>query len=145
MAETLILEFDGGSRGNPGPAGIGCVVRGADGTAVAGLGRFIGTATNNVAEYRALIEVMRMAREMGATSIAIRGDSELVVRQMNGQYKVKNVGLKPLFEEARELFTSFAHASIAHNYRSQNETGDALANQAMTARRDVTLADLRGQ
>lgn len=144
MNETLILEFDGGSRGNPGPAGIGCVIRAADGTALRGLGRYIGTATNNVAEYTALIVVMEEAKKLGATAIEIRGDSELVVKQMKGIYRVKHPGLKPLFETARTLFKSFAKATITHNYRDQNETGDALANKAMDQRKDVTLEDLKG-
>src|SRR5205823_11598316 len=82
MDELLTIEFDGGSRGNPGPAGIGVVVRAADGTPLVTLGRFIGRATNNVAEYQALITGLQKARELGARRVQIRGDSELIVRQM---------------------------------------------------------------
>src|SRR5205085_7025248 len=101
MKETLTLEFDGGSRGNPGPAGIGVVVRAADGTPLVTLGRYIGKATNNVAEYRALITAMTEAERLGARKVKIRGDSELVVRQMTGVYRVKHPDLVPLFREAK--------------------------------------------
>ena len=107
MNETLILEFDGGSRGNPGPAGIGVVVRAADRTPLVTLGRFIGKATNNVAEYRALITAMEEAKKLGATKIIIRGDSELIIRQMTGQYKVKHPDMKVLFDEAQRTDSTF--------------------------------------
>src|SRR5512133_3421044 len=106
MDEVLTLEFDGGSRGNPGPAGIGCVVRAADGTPLVTLGRYIGKATNNVAEYNALITAMQKAKELGAKRVQIRGDSELVVRQMNGEYRVKHPDLIPLHRQAKDLFDS---------------------------------------
>src|SRR6266480_1611604 len=100
MDETITLEFDGGSRGNPGPAGIGVVVRAKDGTPLVTLGRFIGRATNNVAEYRALITAMEEAKKLGATKVLIRGDSELVVKQMLGQYRVKHPDMKVLDDPA---------------------------------------------
>ena len=103
MDEKLTLQFDGGSRGNPGPAGIGIVISAADGTSLVTLGRFIGRATNNVAEYRALITAMQEAQKLGAKNILIRGDSELVIKQMRGEYRVKNPDLKVLYEEARAL------------------------------------------
>lgn len=140
MTETLTLEFDGGSRGNPGPAGIGVVVRAADGTPLVTLGRYIGKATNNVAEYRALVTAMREAQKLGATKVRIRGDSELVVRQMTGQYRVKHPDLVPLYREAKDLFDSFESASIEHNYREKNELADTLGNLAMDRRADVTEA-----
>src|SRR5215217_9508594 len=105
--ETLTLEFDGGSRGNPGPAGIGVVVRAADGTPVVTLGRYIGKATNNVAEYRALITALEKAKELGARRVKILGDSELIVKQMRGEYRVKNADLRVLYEEAQDLFNAF--------------------------------------
>jgi ribonuclease HI len=140
MNETLTLEFDGGSRGNPGPAGIGVVVRAADGTALVTLGRYIGKATNNVAEYRALITAMEEAKKLGATKVKIRGDSELVVRQMNGVYRVKHPDLVPLYRQAKELFKDFEAATIEHNYREKNELADRLGNLAMDRRADVTDA-----
>src|SRR6476659_8421455 len=100
MQEKLTLEFDGGSRGNPGPAGIGVVVRAQDGTPLVTLGRCIGRATNNVGEYRALIAAMEQAQTLGAKKVVIRGDSELIIRQMLGQYRVKNADLKELYDEA---------------------------------------------
>jgi ribonuclease HI len=140
MNELLTLEFDGGSRGNPGPAGIGVVVRAADGTALVTLGRFIGKATNNVAEYRALITAMEEAKKLGATKVKIRGDSELVVRQMTGVYRVKHPDLIPLYRQAKGLFEAFEAASIEHNYREKNELADRLGNLAMDRRADVTDA-----
>jgi ribonuclease HI len=139
--EVLTLEFDGGSRGNPGPAGIGCVVRAADGTPLLTLGRYIGKATNNVAEYNALITVMEEASKLGARRVKVRGDSELVVRQMKGEYRVKHPDLIPLYRQAKELFDSFDQASIEHNYRHKNELADRLGNLAMDRRKDVTEAD----
>jgi ribonuclease HI len=141
MNETLTLEFDGGSRGNPGPAGIGVVVRAEDRTPLVTLGRFIGKATNNVAEYRALITAMQEARKLGATKIVIRGDSELIIRQMTGQYKVKHPDMKVLFDEAQQVIKQFASAKIEHNLRHKNELADKLANLAMDRRADVTDAE----
>ena len=141
MDETLTLEFDGGSRGNPGPAGIGVVVRAADGTPLLTLGRYIGKATNNVAEYMALITAIEQAKRLGAKRIKIRGDSELVVRQMTGVYRVKHPDLVPLHRRAKELMAEFAAATIEHNYREKNELADRLGNLAMDRRADVTDAE----
>ena len=138
MDETLTLEFDGGARGNPGPAGIGVVVRAKDGTELVTLGRFIGRATNNVAEYRALITALQKAKELGAKRVAIRGDSELVVKQMKGEYRVKNEALRGLYDEAQALLRHFEHATIDHNYRNKNALADKLANLAMDRKADVT-------
>lgn len=135
--ETFTLEFDGGSRGNPGPAGAGAVVRAADGTPLVTMGRFLGRATNNAAEYQALILAMEKALELGARRVTIRGDSELIVRQMNGQYRVKNAGLRPLYEEAQALLRQFESASIVHNLRHHNTLADRLANLAMDRKADV--------
>ena len=131
MNETLTLQFDGGSRGNPGPAGIGVVVSAEDGTTLVALGRFIGRATNNVAEYRALITAMEQAKTLGATKIIIRGDSQLVVRQMLGEYRVKHPDMKVLHAEATQLLREFSSAKIEHNLRHKNELADRLANLAM--------------
>jgi ribonuclease HI len=144
MDETLTLQFDGGSRGNPGPAGIGVVVAAADGTPLVTLGRFIGRATNNVAEYRALITAMAEARKLGARNILIRGDSELIIKQMRGEYRVKNPDMKVLYDEAQALLRQFASARIEHNLRHKNELADKLANLAMDRRADVTEVDFGG-
>jgi ribonuclease HI len=139
--ERLTLEFDGGSRGNPGPAGIGVVIRAADGTTLVTLGRFIGRATNNVAEYKALIAALEKAKELGAKQIQIRGDSELIVKQMRGEYRVKNPDLRELYEEAQSLIREFDQAAIDHNLRDKNKLADKLANLAMDRKREVTEVD----
>jgi ribonuclease HI len=141
MNETLTLEFDGGSRGNPGPAGIGVVVRAADGTPLVTLGRFIGRCTNNVAEYRALITAMEEAKKLGAKRIVIRGDSELIIKQMLGQYRVKHPDMKVLYDEAQDLINEFDDAKVQHNLRHKNELADKLANLAMDRKKDVTELD----
>jgi ribonuclease HI len=138
MDETLTLQFDGGSRGNPGPAGIGVVVCAADGTPLITLGRFIGRATNNVAEYKALITAMEQALTLGAKKVIIRGDSELVIKQMTGVYRVKNPDMRTLFDQAKIVLAKFAHAKFEHNLRHKNELADKLANLAMDRRADVT-------
>src|SRR5438552_6570327 len=141
MKELVTLEFDGGSRGNPGPAGIGVVVRAQDGTPLVTLGRFIGRATNNVAEYRALITGLEKAKELGAKRILIRGDSELIVKQMRGEYRVKNADLRDLYDEAQFLLHQFDDARLEHNLRDKNKLADKLANKAMDRRQDVTDSD----
>jgi ribonuclease HI len=141
MDETITIQFDGGSRGNPGPAGIGVVLRAQDGTPVVTLGRFIGRATNNVAEYRALIAGLEKARELGAKKIVVKGDSELIIRQMTGVYKVRDANLRPLYEQAKRLYDQFEQASITHNYRESNALADRLANLAMDRREEVTDVD----
>ncbi len=138
MDETLTLQFDGGSRGNPGPAGIGVVVAAADGTPLITLGRFIGRATNNVAEYRALITAMEEAKKLGAKRVLIRGDSELIIKQMRGEYRVKNPDMKIMYDQARALIVQFEKATIEHNLRHKNEMADTLANLAMDRKADVT-------
>jgi ribonuclease HI len=141
MDEAITLEFDGGSRGNPGPAGIGVVLRAADGTALLTLGRYIGHATNNVAEYEALILGLKKAEELGARRLQIRGDSELIIRQMRGEYRVKHPDLRPLHEEAQRLFRQFDEAGFEHNLRHRNKLADKLANLAMNRKGEVTEAD----
>jgi ribonuclease HI len=141
MDETLILEFDGGSRGNPGPAGIGVVVRAADRTPLVTLGRFIGRATNNVAEYKALITALEQAKKLGAKRIQVRGDSELIIKQLKGEYRVKHPDMRTLYDVAVNLLDEFEHVDIGHNLRHKNELADKLANLAMDKRADVTDAD----
>jgi ribonuclease HI len=138
MDEVLTLQFDGGSRGNPGPAGIGVVVSATDGTPIVTLGRFIGRATNNVAEYRALITAMEEALKLGAKKVIIRGDSELIIKQMRGEYRVKNPDMQKLYAEAQALLKKFTQSKIEHNLRHKNELADQLANLAMDRRGDVT-------
>jgi ribonuclease HI len=141
MEETITLQFDGGSRGNPGPAGIGVVLRAADGTPLVTLGRYIGKATNNVAEYSALITGLEEARRLGARRIVIRGDSELIIKQMRGEYRVKHPDMKALYEQAQDLVGQFEAVTIEHNLRHKNELADKLANLAMDRKGEVTDAD----
>lgn len=144
MKERLTVEFDGGSRGNPGPAAIGVVVRAEDGTPLVTLGRYIGRATNNVAEYKALIAGLQAARQLGATRVQVRGDSELIIKQVLGEYRVRHPDMKPLHAEAERWIDEFEEATITHNLRHKNELADKLANLAMDRRGEVTDADEAG-
>lgn len=125
------LWTDGGSRGNPGPSAFGVVIESGDGQVLAEVGECIGETTNNVAEYKALIEGLRLAKELGATEVEAISDSELLVKQMLGQYRVKNEGLKDLFSEAKELAGSLRRFAIRHSYREENTRADALVNKAL--------------
>ena len=131
--ETLTLEFDGGSRGNPGPAGIGVVVRAADGTPLVTLGRYIGKATNNVAEYRALIAGLEAASATPSRAVKVRGDSKLVIEQVAGRWKVKQEHLRPLHAEVTEALRHLGSWSIRHVRRGENERADELLNEALDA------------
>jgi ribonuclease HI len=141
MDEQIIVNFDGGSRGNPGIAGTGVVLRAADGTPLVTVGRYIGHATNNVAEYMALIDGLRQAKKLGARNLLIRGDSELIIKQMRGEYRVKNEALRDLYNEAEKLASQFNSVLYEHNLRDKNSMADRLANLAMDRRTDVTDAD----
>jgi dinuclear metal center YbgI/SA1388 family protein len=125
------LRVDGGSRGNPGPSAIGVVMEDVSGQVLQTLGRAIGRATNNVAEYRALIEGLKMARAAGAAEVEVLADSELLVKQMRGEYRVKNEGLKPLHAEATALVRGFVKFSIRHVPREENAMPDRLLNEAL--------------
>jgi ribonuclease HI len=129
----LVVNVDGGSRGNPGPAAVGVVVRDESGEVIVDAAEPIGTATNNVAEYRALIRGIEIAAEKGATELELRGDSELVVKQVRGEYRVKDANLKPLHAEARAKLSAFGEWSFNHVRREQNAEADALVNQALDA------------
>ena len=126
----LTVFADGASRGNPGPAAIGASVRADDGVEVATVSERIGRATNNVAEYRAAIAGVRAARSLGATVIDLRMDSELVVRQLAGLYRVKNVALQPLYTSLLGELDAVSW-SVGHVPRAQNTRADALANAAL--------------
>jgi ribonuclease HI len=128
---AFVINIDGGSRGNPGPASYGVVVRNERGDVVAKLKKYIGRATNNVAEYYGLIAALDYAQSSGARALRIESDSELLVRQMRGHYKVKSPDLRPLFERARKMAQTFESFHIDHVYRAQNAEADALANEAL--------------
>jgi ribonuclease HI len=131
---ALCLHVDGASRGNPGESGFGIHVTTPDGREVAALFGYLGKATNNVAEYQALVHGLRFALARGASAIEVYSDSELLVRQLEGRYRVKNAGLQPLFHEARSLLARFARAKVAHVPRERNCEADALANRAVDER-----------
>ncbi len=125
------LHTDGGARGNPGPAGIGVVLEDESGRVIDEIARGIGHATNNVAEYTALIAGLELARVRGATDLTVLVDSELVVHQLKGEWKIKNDRLRSLAVAARRLLDSFDSASISHVPREENSGADRLANQGM--------------
>ena len=127
----LIAYIDGGSRGNPGPAGYGVRVEDEHGRPVAELSRALGAATNNVAEYHALVAALTWAAGHGCRSLRIKSDSELLVRQMRGEYRVRNAGLQPLYLEARRLVAELDRVRFEHIRRELNTEADALANRAM--------------
>src|SRR5258706_10708940 len=124
-------NIDGGSRGNPGPASYGVVIRDPRGQVVAKLKKYIGRTTNNVAEYYVLIAALDYAQQHAIRALRIESDSELLVRQMQGQYKVKSPELRPLYERARKMAQAFDTFKIDHVYREQNAEADALANEAL--------------
>jgi ribonuclease HI len=127
----LTVNVDGGARGNPGPAAIGVVVRNDDGAIVEEMGETIGEQTNNVAEYRALIRGIELALAHGATEVELIGDSQLIVRQIEGRYKVKHAAMKGLHAEARKLLANFDSWSIRDVRREQNADADRLVNEAL--------------
>jgi ribonuclease HI len=124
-------NIDGGSRGNPGPAAYGVVIQDARGQVVARLKKYIGRATNNVAESYGLIAALDYAESHGIRALRVESDSELLVKQMRGQYKVKSADLRPLFERARKMSQRLESFRIEHVYREQNAQADALANEAL--------------
>jgi len=127
---ALILYVDGSVEGNPGPGGIGVVIEAADGTPVEAWGEAIGHVTNNQAEYQALLAALRKARQLRAGAVTVRSDSQLLVRQFLGEYRVKDSKLKPLHAEARHLARSFQGFAIEHVRREANRAADRLANRA---------------
>lgn len=130
-AAWFTAHCDGGSRGNPGPAGYGAVIEDPQGRIVARLSEYVGIQTNNFAEYRGLVAVLEWAVDQGAGLLRVVSDSELMVKQMKGQYRVKNPGLLPLWEKARRLARSLDGFEITHTLRAGNAEADRLANEAM--------------
>ena len=130
-AGAWTLRCDGGSRGNPGPGALGYVLCDASGAEVEARGEFLGNCTNNVAEYRSLIAGLLAAARHGVKTLVVRMDSELVVRQMLGQYKVKNEGLKPLHTEARHAAAKLGQVRYESVPRDDNGRADALVNEAL--------------
>ena len=125
---------DGAARGNPGPAGAGAVLMDTEGAVVARLGQFLGTQTNNYAEYMGLLLGLQHARTLGAREVEVYADSELLIRQLDGRYQVKSPTLKPLFLEAKKLLATFSKVKLAHVPRAQNAEADEMSNRAIDER-----------
>lgn len=140
----VLIQVDGGSRGNPGPAAAGVSITDPDGTPLFEAGFHLAPMTNNQAEYHGLLYALREAKRIGATRLDIQADSELLVRQINGQYKVKNEGLRPLYEKAVRELRGFDRWNMVHVRRERNSRADELANRAMDARRDVVEYNFAG-
>jgi ribonuclease HI len=130
-ATELEIHIDGASRGNPGEAGFGISVATPEGGELAALYGYLGRATNNVAEYQALIHALRYALQRGARRVSVYSDSELVVRQVEGTYKVKHPDMRPLHREATALLARFEEARVVHVPRERNREADRLANRAL--------------
>jgi ribonuclease HI len=137
---SATAHVDGGARGNPGPAGYGVHITRDDGSIVE-LKASIGIATNNVAEYNGLLAALRWAVDDGVRSLHVKADSELMIKQMLGEYRVKNPGLQPLYEEARQLAGRIGRVAFEHVRREHNKDADRLANEAMDEAAAASLRD----
>ncbi len=131
QAGKFEIFVDGASRGNPGKAGAGAVIRDQEGRVVKKLKRYLGVTTNNMAEYQALILALEAARALGLADIKIFADSELMVKHLTGVYRVKSPDLRPLYEKALKLLEGFREFKITHVYREENSIADGLANEAI--------------
>jgi ribonuclease HI len=129
--DKVVVHVDGGSRGNPGPSAVAAVASTPDGDALAERSAYIGETTNNVAEYRAVQLGLELARELGATSVEVVNDSQLIARQIGGQYKVKHAGLKPLFLETLRMLREFDQWAVRDVRREQNVRADELVNEEL--------------
>ena len=127
----VVVNVDGGARGNPGPAAAAAVATSPDGDVLAERNAYLGEATNNVAEYRALLLGLELARELGASEVEVVNDSELVARQIGGEYKVKHRGLQPLYLEAMRALRDFDAWAVRPVRREQNSRADALVNETL--------------
>ena len=130
-SKRLTIYVDGASRGNPGPAAVGVVIKDEKGVTTLKLSHSIGRATNNQAEYTALITSLQEARRLGADQVYINTDSQLMAEQINGNYRVRNAHIRPLFDKAMQLLAAFQYYSIDHIPRERNSEADALANEAL--------------
>ena len=144
MAESIIAHIDGGSRGNPGPAAAAFVLTDSRGKQLQARAFFLGEATNNFAEYAAIHKALEAARSLGAGQITVYSDSELLVRQINGQYKVKSDQIRPLFAQAIAMLAEFEKWQVRHVFREDNKKADELVNRALDGKKDVDDED-RGE
>jgi ribonuclease HI len=131
VPQTVVVNVDGAARGNPGPAAVAAVAATPEGEIVERRGELIGRATNNVAEYRAMLLGIELARGLGASKLELVGDSELVVKQVKGEYRVKDAGLRPLHAEVRAALEHFDRWSIRHVRREHNAEADRLVNETL--------------
>jgi len=131
MLKKVVIHSDGVSRGNPGPAAIGAIIRDERGRLLASISQPIGRATNNQAEYRAIIAALEKALALGARQVELNSDSELMVRQIKGQYRVRKEALRPLYQRVKELQSLLEGFTIKHIPRQQNREADKLANAAL--------------
>jgi ribonuclease HI len=138
------LFADGGARGNPGPAALGAVLLDDAGGVLCEVGEYLGTTTNNVAEWRALLAGLGAALELGVDDLEVKMDSELVVRQVNGVYRVKHPDLIPLYERARSLIRRFTRVDVRHVPRAQNKLADALVNGVLDSRKREASSGTEG-
>jgi len=129
--DKLIIYCDGGSRGNPGPAGLGVVIYDEDNNVIEEISEFLGVTTNNQAEYKGVLQAIKKAKELKAKELIFYLDSELIVKQMSGEYRVKNKDLLPLYNEIRKYILEFKKVEFNHVRREYNKEADALANKAM--------------
>ncbi|MCU0580689.1 MAG: ribonuclease HI family protein [Desulfobacterota bacterium] len=129
------IHSDGAAKGNPGPAGAGWLIRDGQGKVLSRTGRYLGRGTNNEAEYQALIGALEEALALGGKDVTVHSDSELLVRQLNGQYRVRHPRLKELFDRVQDLLSRFREYVILHVPREQNREADAMANEAVKAHR----------
>lgn len=142
-AGVHIAQIDGASRGNPGPAAYAVILRAPGGATLCELGKYIGRETNNVAEYYGLIAALDYAANHGIRALRIRSDSELLVRQMQGRYKVKNAALKPLFERAQKISRALEYFTIEHVPRESNRNADALANLTLDRTSSASVSQVK--
>jgi phosphoribosylglycinamide formyltransferase-1 len=139
VPEKIIAYIDGGSRGNPGPAAAAYVLNKASGAQLEAKAFFLGQTTNNVAEYTSLVKALEAAAQIGSGQLSIFSDSELLVKQINGQYRVKSEQIRPFYQQAVSLLEKFKSWNVQHITRDKNETADRLVNQALDAENDVEL------
>ena len=131
VSPSIVAYIDGGARGNPGPAGYGVRIEDEHGTLIEEFNGFLGVSTNNVAEYNGLLAALKYAQAGGHRRIRVKSDSELLVKQMRGEYRVKHPGLKPLYQQAQAIAATLDRVIIEHVRREQNKDADRLANLAM--------------
>jgi ribonuclease HI len=132
--KRVFIYSDGAARGNPGPAGAGVVIKTTDGAIIARLGKFLGVQTNNVAEYEGVLLGLTKALEMGVREVVLRADSLLAINQLKGEWKIKNEGLRPLYDDAKQLLRRFDRVVLQHVPREQNTDADEMSNRAIDER-----------